>query len=190
MPFSHSFHSIVLSRALFTSLKDAVWDVNIIYMFYKFFCIFCANKKIIKLLSSVADWDVAGVLHGMEIPVDPQSWWQHSFITQTLPYLTAFNSGIGRPEDIVQPVDPAPKIWHCSHWMRQSLQSCARPGCLYSAVWSCMLNACCGCWSLAEGEGGTFLSLGEVHEWLLPVSTYLAIPGKRSSKSDILGRET
>lgn len=52
--------------------------------FTRYVCIFCTNERIIKLLSSVADWDIAGVLHDVEIPVDPQYYWQLSFITQTL----------------------------------------------------------------------------------------------------------
>lgn len=73
----------MLSHAFFISLKGAAWDANIIYVFYKFFYIFCTNKKITKLLSSVADWDIAGVLQGVEIPVDPQSYQQHLFFMQT-----------------------------------------------------------------------------------------------------------
>jgi len=45
---------------------------------------FCTKKKIVKLLSNFADWAIAGILHGMEIPVDTQGCWQHSFFTQTL----------------------------------------------------------------------------------------------------------
>lgn len=83
LSFSHSFLPIMLSRAFFISLKGTAWDANIIYVFYKFFSIFCTNRKITKLLSSVADWDIAGVLQGMEIPVDPQSYQQHLFFMQT-----------------------------------------------------------------------------------------------------------
>lgn len=84
LPLSRSFRPIVLSRASFTSLKDTARDANVIYVFHKVFCIFCTSKKTKRLLSRVADWHVAGAVHGMETPADLQRCEQRSLLTQTL----------------------------------------------------------------------------------------------------------
>lgn len=65
-----------------------------------------------KPLSSVADWDLAGTIQGMEMLTFGAVIAIHSL---RRPLFNIIDLGIGRPENIIQPLDPALKILFCSH---------------------------------------------------------------------------
>lgn len=119
LPLSHSSLPILLSCALFTSLKDTAWDANMIYVFYKIFCIFCTSKETIRLLFSVADWDTAGAAHGKETLPHLQRCEQHSLLTQTLFGFDRFWPEHCHIRECHTSCELCSKTPYCSHWVRQ-----------------------------------------------------------------------